>query len=79
MLDTHRTDIGTTLRESLGSEVQALALYKELLTAVEGRSVTLDEYASDVVQAEETHAGEVDKMLRQPARAPLHPKAGQPV
>jgi len=46
---------------------------------VEGRSVTLDEYASDVVQAEETHAGEVDKMLRQPARAPLHPKAGQPV
>jgi hypothetical protein len=69
-LDTHRTDIGTILRGFLESEAQALALYKELLTAVEGRSVMLEEYARDMVQAEETHAGEVDKMLRQPAPAP---------
>ena len=32
LLDTHRTDIGTILRESLESEGRALALYKDLLT-----------------------------------------------
>src|SRR3954466_14089789 len=31
LLDTHRTDIGTILRESLEVEGQALALYKQLL------------------------------------------------
>jgi bacterioferritin len=66
LLDTHRTDIGTILRESLASEGQALALYKELLLVVEGKSVMLEEYARQMVQAEELHAGDVDKMLRQP-------------
>src|SRR6201999_515137 len=36
LLDTHRTDISTILRESLESEARALALYRELLTTVEG-------------------------------------------
>jgi bacterioferritin len=80
LLDTHRTDIGTILRESLESEARALALYRELLTTVEGRSVMLEEYARQMVQAEELHAGEVDKMLRQPgAVAAFRPEAGHPV
>jgi bacterioferritin len=33
---------------------------------VEGKSVMLEEYARQMVQAEELHAGDVDKMLRQP-------------
>ena len=66
LLDTHRTDIGAILRELLASESQALALYKELLLVVEGNSVMLEEYARQMVQAEELHAGDVDKMLRQP-------------
>src|ERR1700726_4527306 len=41
LLDTHRTDVGTILRESLESEARALALYRELLTIVEGKSVML--------------------------------------
>jgi bacterioferritin len=41
----------------------ALVLYKELLAAVEGRSVMLEEYARQMIFAEEQHAGEVDKML----------------
>jgi bacterioferritin len=49
LLDTHRTDIGTILRESLASEGQALALYKELLLLVEGKSVMLEEYAGFVM------------------------------
>ena len=80
LLDTHRTDIGTILRESLESEARALALYRELLTVVEGRSVMLEEYARQMVQAEELHAGEVDKMLRSPGVvAAFRPDAGQPV
>jgi bacterioferritin len=66
LLDSHQTDIGTILRESLETEGKALALYKELLTVVEGRSVMLEEYARQMVHAEEQHAGEVDKMLRRP-------------
>ena len=66
LLDSHQTDIGTILRESLESEGQALALYKELLGLVENRSVMLEEYARQMIHAEEMHAGEVDKMLRRP-------------
>lgn len=43
-----------------------LVLYKELLALVEGRSVLLEEYARQMIQAEEMHAGDVDKMLRKP-------------
>ena len=66
LLDSHQTDIGTVLRESLETEGKALALYRELLAAAEGRSVMLEEYARQMVHAEELHAGEVDKMLRRP-------------
>jgi bacterioferritin len=66
LLDSHRTDIGTILRESLETEGKALELYRELLATVEGRSVMLEEYARQMVHAEELHAGEVDKMLRRP-------------
>jgi bacterioferritin len=79
LLDTHRTDIGTIMRESLAAEAEALALYKELLTVVEGRTVMLEEYAKQMVQAEELHAGEVDKMLRQPGEvAVFRPNASKP-
>jgi bacterioferritin len=66
LLDSHKTDIGIILRESLDAEAEALALYKELLAAVEGHSVMLEEYARQMIYAEEQHAAEVDKMLRKP-------------
>ena len=66
LLDSHQHDIGTILRESLDAEGAALALYRELLELVRERSVTLEEYARQMVAAEEMHAGEVDKMLRKP-------------
>src|SRR3954447_8201885 len=79
LLDTHQHDIGTILRESLEAEGQALALYKELLSLVEGKSVMLEGYARQMVHAEELHAGEVDKMLRQPGEvAAWRPDAAQP-
>ena len=66
LLDSHKTDIGMILRESLEAEAQALALYKELLAVVEGHSVMLEEFARQMIYAEEQHAAEVDKMLRKP-------------
>jgi hypothetical protein len=66
LLDRHKHDIGAILRESLEAEGKALALYRELLRCAEGRSVALEEYARQMVYAEELHADEVDKMLRTP-------------
>jgi bacterioferritin len=66
LLDSHQHDIGTMLKGSLENEGRALALYKELLQEAEGKSIMLEEYARQMVLAEETHAGEVNKMLRRP-------------
>ncbi|MHC4512181.1 MAG: ferritin-like domain-containing protein [Planctomycetota bacterium] len=66
LLETHKHDVGDILRESMEHERQALALYQELLTHVEGRSILVEEYAREMVRAEELHVGEMDKMLREP-------------
>jgi bacterioferritin len=66
LLDTHKHDIAAILRESLETESAALALYRELLGHVEGRSVALEEFARQMLYAEELHAADVDKMLRKP-------------
>jgi bacterioferritin len=66
MLETHKHDIGDILRESLEHERAGMQLYRELLTIVEGHSVWLEEYARQMIYQEETHAYEVDKMLRRP-------------
>lgn len=66
LLETHRHDLGDILRESLEHEKNGLALYRELLNLVEGRSVFLEEYARRMIFEEETHVGDVEKMLRRP-------------
>ena len=66
LLDSHKHDVGDILREALESEEIALSLYRDLLAQAEGRSVLLEEYARQMIYAEEMHAGEVDKMLRRP-------------
>jgi bacterioferritin len=66
LLETHKHDVGDILREALENERAGLQLYKDLLAEVEGKLVWLEEYARQMVYAEETHASEVDKMLRRP-------------
>lgn len=66
LLDSHQHDIAAMLRESLGAERAALELYKKLLSLVEGRSIALEEFARQMIHAEELHAADVDKMLRKP-------------
>ena len=68
LLDSYHHDVDAIMRESLESEAKALALYRELLKCAEGRSVVIEEYARQMVYAEELHASEVDKMLRKPGK-----------
>ena len=66
LLDSHKHDMSAILQESLATEGVALDLYRQLLQLVEGRSVALEEFARQMILAEEVHAAEVDKMLRKP-------------
>ncbi|MET0986065.1 MAG: ferritin-like domain-containing protein [Steroidobacteraceae bacterium] len=66
LLDSHQHDVGTILRESLLTEGHALQLYRELLALVRDQSVALEEFARQMIAAEELHAADVDKMLRKP-------------
>ncbi len=66
LLETHKHDVGDILREALQNEKSGLALYKQLLAAVEGDEVWIEEYARQMIHAEELHSFEVDKMLRKP-------------
>lgn len=66
LLETHQHDIGDILRESLEQEKSTLAAYYDLLKCVEGKSVSLEEYAREMILLEEQHMDEVNKMLRKP-------------
>lgn len=66
LLETHCHDIGDILRESLDHETETLNEYYRLLQLVEGRNVLLEEYARKMCAMEETHVGDVRKMLRKP-------------
>jgi bacterioferritin len=66
LLDSHKHDISIVMQESLETEGKGLALYRDLLDEVAGRSIMLEEYARQMIYAEEMHAGEVVKMLRKP-------------
>src|SRR5215467_9384750 len=61
LLDSHKHDIGAIMRESLETEGKSLAVYRELLSCVQGRSVVLEEYARRMIYAEELHASEVTR------------------
>ena len=66
LLETYKHDIGDILRESLEHETQALIQYHRLLKLVDDRHVLLEEYARRMCALEETHLGDVQKMLLQP-------------
>lgn len=66
LLETEKHDIGDILRESLEQEKSTLAAYRELLALTEGKSVSLEEYAREMILLEELHLDEVNKMLRKP-------------
>ena len=73
LLETHKHDIGDILRESLEQERSTLDAYYDLLKIAEGSSVSLEEYAREMILLEEMHLDEVNKMLRKPGE--IHPFA----
>lgn len=66
LLETHKHDIGDILREAMEHEKNSIKAYRDLLALVEGKSITLEEYARRLIHDEVVHATEVDKMLRKP-------------
>lgn len=66
LVETHKHDIDQILREALEHEHATLDEYYRLLEIAEGRSVFLEEYARDMIQLEEQHIAEVEKMIRRP-------------
>ncbi len=66
LLETEKHDIGDILRESLDHESTTLKAYYDLFAKVEGHSVSLEEYAREMILQEEMHLDEVNKMLRKP-------------
>ena len=62
--ETHKHSVSALLEESLQHEQEALNLYKQLLDAVQDRSVYLEEYARGQIGQEELHVMEIKKMVR---------------
>ena len=71
LLATHKHGINDIVLESQEAEKVGLVLYKKLLELVRDRSVLLEEYARRMIAEEETHLGEVNKMLRKPGELTL--------
>ena len=71
LLETHEHDIGQILRETLEAEHVALDLYMRLLKLVQGKNVALEEYARGLIEQEEAHIEEIDKMLRKPGEVQI--------
>jgi bacterioferritin len=66
LLETEKHHIDDILRESLAHERATLEIYRELEELARGKSILLEEFARQKILQEETHLGEVDKMLRRP-------------
>jgi bacterioferritin len=75
LLETHQHDIGQILRETLQAEHVALGLYNDLLGLVAGKAVALEEYARNLIEQEEEHIDEIDKMLRKPGEVEMSKEA----
>ncbi len=65
MEETFNHDIHDILKETLEHEKTAIKMYYELLSAIDGKSVYLEEYARNMIGQEELHVLEVEKMLKE--------------
>ena len=62
--ESHNHSVLQILEESLAHELHAVGLYKALLQEVSDASIYLEEYARGQIGAEEQHALELKKMLK---------------
>jgi len=64
LLETHKHSTEDILNECLEHEREAIKAYYELLEAVNGESIMLEEYARTQIAMEEMHEAELKKMLK---------------
>ena len=63
--ETYNHNIKDILQETLEHEQNAIKIYYELLTLIDGKSVYLEEYARNLIGQEELHVLEIKKMLKE--------------
>ncbi len=64
LVGTHHPTVDDILQEMLVQERRGIELYRRLLTLAEGRSVSLEELARQMIRNEELDVAEIEKMLR---------------
>jgi bacterioferritin len=64
LVGTHHPSVDEIMQEMLVHEERGVRLYETLLALVEGRNVSLEEYARQMIRNETLHIAEIDKMLR---------------
>ena len=62
--ESNNHDIYEILKETLDHEKKAILTYYKLLDIVSNKSVYLEEYARSMIQQEELHSQEVEKMIK---------------
>jgi bacterioferritin len=64
LVGTHHASVDEMMEEMLVHERRGIGLYRRLLELTEGRDVSLEELARQMVRNEELHVAEIQKMLR---------------
>ena len=64
LVGTHHSSVDDILAEMLVQERRGIELYRRLLALAEGRSVSLEELARQMIRNEELDVAEIEKMLR---------------
>jgi bacterioferritin len=64
LVGTHHATVDDILGEMLVQERRGVELYRRLLALAEGRSVSLEELARQMIRNEELDVAEIEKMLR---------------
>ena len=64
LVGSHHGAVDEMMEEMLVHERRGITLYTRLLELVEGRSVSLEEYARQMIRNEKLHVAEIEKMLR---------------
>jgi bacterioferritin len=64
LVGSHHSTVDEMMQEMLIHEKRGVHHYEALLGLVEGRHVSLEEYARQMIRNEKLHIGEIEKMLR---------------
>ena len=64
LVGTNHASVDDMMQEMVSHEQRGIDLYSSLLALVEGRDVSLEEYAREMIRNEKLHLASIEKMLR---------------